>query len=212
MTHDPHLENLIRSRIGDTNLTADDHGDALGVAILPGDRWRRSHDLLKAHIYVDGRVLELHVQKEVYGLFTRNHSPEGQQAYGNLSRRQRSQQHIVPDLTSSNHIGGSVLQITGLQIHELKRIQSIQDQMTSTAYADGALTSELRTANSTRYLQNTARQDTCRSQCGRCSIRGRRNRAYSQRTKCHARGKSHCFWYAWRTRQLRERSQSCLCS
>ena len=36
--HDPHLENLIGSRIGDTNLRVDVHGDALGVAIFPGDR------------------------------------------------------------------------------------------------------------------------------------------------------------------------------
>ena len=90
------------------------HGGALAVAILPGDRWRRSHDALKCHIYVDGRALEVDVQKEVYGLFSRYHSPEGQQAYGNLSRRQRSQQIIVPDLTSSNQIGGSVLQTPGL--------------------------------------------------------------------------------------------------
>ena len=48
---------------------------------------------------------------------------------------------------------------------ELKRVQSAQgfsrttgmptDQTTTTAYADGALSSELRTSESPRYLQHT---------------------------------------------------------
>ena len=62
------------------------------MAILPGDRWRRSHDLLKDQIYVDGRHLGVNAQKGICGLFTLYHSPEGQQAYENLSRRLRSQQ------------------------------------------------------------------------------------------------------------------------
>ena len=37
--HDPLLKNLIGSRIGYTHLKVDVNGDALGVAILPGDRW-----------------------------------------------------------------------------------------------------------------------------------------------------------------------------
>ena len=36
--HDPHLKKLVRSHIGDINLKVDAHGDALGVANLPGDR------------------------------------------------------------------------------------------------------------------------------------------------------------------------------
>ena len=43
--HDPHLKNLIGSRIGDRNLTVDANGGALGVAVFPGDRWCRSRDL-----------------------------------------------------------------------------------------------------------------------------------------------------------------------
>ena len=118
--HDPHLENLIGSPIGDTNLKV--HGEALGVAILPGDRWRRSHDVLKHRIYFEVRVLGVDVQMEVCGLFNRDHSLEGKQAYENLSKRQHSQQTIVPDLTSSNNIGSSFLQTPGLQMHEIKRI------------------------------------------------------------------------------------------
>ena len=63
----------------------DAHGDALGVAILPGDRWRRSHDAIKDRIFLDGRVLGIDIQSEVYGLFNRYHSYEGQQAYENPS-------------------------------------------------------------------------------------------------------------------------------
>ena len=71
----------------------------LGVAILPGDRWRRAHGILKDQPYVDGRALGITLQKEVYGLFTRYHSLEGRAAYEKLSNRDRSQQTIVPDLT-----------------------------------------------------------------------------------------------------------------
>ena len=62
----------------------DAYRGALGVAILPGDRWRRSHDALKDQIYVDGRTLGIDVQKEVYGLFTHYHSAEGRTAYEKL--------------------------------------------------------------------------------------------------------------------------------
>ena len=95
------------------------------MAILPGDRWRRFHGNLKNRSYLDGRALGIDIQSKVYGLFNRHHSYEGQEAYEALSRRQRSQQTTVPDLTSSNRIGGSVLQTQGLQMHEIKRIQSI---------------------------------------------------------------------------------------
>ena len=133
----PHLEKLIGSRIGDTNLRVDVHGDALGVAILPGDRWRRSHGALKHRIYPDGRALGVDVQMEVCSLFTHYHGHEGQQTYEKLSRRQRSQQKIVPDLTPSNHIKGSVLQTPGLQMHEIKRIQSILSSNRNTGMSTG---------------------------------------------------------------------------
>ena len=52
--HGPLVKNLIGSRIGDTHLLKfyyfkklDVDGGALGVGILPGDRWRRSHGAIK---------------------------------------------------------------------------------------------------------------------------------------------------------------------
>ena len=68
--HGPHLKNLVESRIEDTHLRLDVYKDALGVAILLGDRWRRSHDALKDWIFVDGHTLEIDLPSEVYGLFT----------------------------------------------------------------------------------------------------------------------------------------------
>jgi len=103
----------------------DAHGDALGVAHLPGDRWRHSHDALKFQIYLDARFLGIQIQSEVYGLFTHHHSDEGRTAYGNLSQREKRLQTIVPDLVTANHPEGSVLQTPGPQMHEIKRIQSI---------------------------------------------------------------------------------------
>ena len=82
---DPHLKKIVGSHIGDTNLKVDAHGDALGVAHLPGERWRLSHDALKFQIYLDARLLGGHIQSEVYGLFTHHHSDEGRAEYGNLS-------------------------------------------------------------------------------------------------------------------------------
>ena len=117
-------------------------------------------------IYVDGRALGINLQKEEYDLFTRYHSLEGREAYDNLSRRKHSQQTIVPDLTSANHIEGSVLQTTGLQMHEIKRIQSILSFNRNTGIPTGtndlysvrrrSPSSELRTAETTK--------DTCRIQ------------------------------------------------
>ena len=52
----------------------DAYGDALGVAILPGDCWRRSHGAVKDQVYVDGRALGVDIRKEVCGLFTHYHS------------------------------------------------------------------------------------------------------------------------------------------
>ena len=56
-------------------------GDALGLAIFPGDRKRRSHDAVKERIYVDGRILEVDIQKEECGLFTHYHGHQGRTAY-----------------------------------------------------------------------------------------------------------------------------------
>ena len=78
------------------NLKVDVHGDALGVAIPPGERLRRSHDILKELLYVDGRALGINLQKEVYGLLTHYHSLEGRAAYEKLSTRDGSRQKPCP--------------------------------------------------------------------------------------------------------------------
>ena len=132
--------------------------------MLPGDRWRRSHGAVKELIYVVGRILGINTQKEVCGLFTYHHSDGIHAAYGGLRTRERRKQKTVPDLTTTNHLEGPVLEATRLQLFELKRGRSGAsaaprecqlDQMTSTAYADGALLSELRAVKSPRYLAET---------------------------------------------------------
>ena len=63
---DPTILAAQNARIGNTNLRVDLHGDALGAAVLPGDRWRRAHDIFKMHIYQDMKFLGVIVQMEVY--------------------------------------------------------------------------------------------------------------------------------------------------
>ena len=44
---DPTILAARNARIGNTKLRVDLHGDALGAAVLPGDRWRRAHDIFE---------------------------------------------------------------------------------------------------------------------------------------------------------------------
>ena len=63
------------------NLRAGVYGGAFGVAILPGDRLRRSHDAVKDRVFVDIRTLGTDILTELYSLFTHHHSAEGRTAY-----------------------------------------------------------------------------------------------------------------------------------
>ena len=92
--------------------------------MLPGDRWRRAHDIFKMHIYQDMKFLGLIAQKEVYGLFKRFHNPEGKDKYDSLNNNEKKLQTIVPDVVTSNHPEGSPIATNGDQMWEIKRLHS----------------------------------------------------------------------------------------
>jgi len=60
---DPAVVNALGSRIGNTNLRVDLYEDALGVAVLPSDRWRFAHDVFKHQIYLDAKYVGVEVKK-----------------------------------------------------------------------------------------------------------------------------------------------------
>ena len=80
------IHDAVGGRIGNTNLRVDMFGDALGAAVLPGDRWRKAHDAFQNQVFLDSRFLGCLMQKEVYGLFLLFFSVEGRNAFGKLSR------------------------------------------------------------------------------------------------------------------------------
>ena len=121
---DPMILAARNARIGNTKLRVDLHGDALGAAVLPGDRWRRAHDIFKMHIYQDMIYLGVIVQKEVYGMVKRFFDVEGKDKYDSLNNREKKLQTIVPDFITSNHPEGSPISANGDQMWELKRIHS----------------------------------------------------------------------------------------
>ena len=79
-----------------------------------------------------------------------------------MAKNTKRLETIVPDLASANHPEGSVLQTPGLQMHEIKRIQSINRTTGISTELNGlykarprkALSSELQTAESKRFLKN----------------------------------------------------------
>ena len=86
---------------------------------------RCSHSAPKYQIPVDGRALGTDIQSEVYDLFNHYISRQGRAANEKLGTRERRLQTTVPDLTTTNRLEGPVLQTPGLQLHEIKRVQSI---------------------------------------------------------------------------------------
>ena len=67
------------------------------------------HGAFTDQLYIDGRLLGINTQKEVFGLFTHFYSDEGRTAYEMLSARIHRKQAVVPDFTTANHPGGFVL-------------------------------------------------------------------------------------------------------
>jgi len=122
---DPAVLGAYGARIGNTNMRVDLYGDALGAAVLPGDRWRRVHDIFKDQIYLDAKYLGVVIQKEVYGMFSRYFDTAGNEGFNRLSDREKRTQAIVPDLVTSHHPADSVIAVSGPQMWELKRIQSV---------------------------------------------------------------------------------------
>ena len=121
---DPTILAARNARIGNTKLRVDLHGDALGAAVLPGDRWRRAHDIFKMQIYQDMKFLGIIAQMEVYGVVKRFFDVEGKDKYDSLNNREKKLQAIVPDFITSNHPEGSPISANGDQMWELKRIHS----------------------------------------------------------------------------------------
>ena len=134
---DPVIHDAVGGRIGNTNLRVDMFGDALGAAVLPGDRWRKAHDAFQNQVFLDSRFLGCLMQKEVYGLFLRFFSVEGRNAFGKLSRVDKKTQSIVPDLVTSHHPESSPLQVPGPQMWEIKRVWSVQSFARLTGEATG---------------------------------------------------------------------------
>lgn len=122
---DPAYRDLIGATIGDkTQSKVDTFGDALGTTVLPGDRWRISHDAFKDRLHLDGCTLGLSIQQERYGLFTRFMSIAGQDQFNQESIHEKKKKTIVPDLVTQNHPPGSILFRPGIQMWELKRVQA----------------------------------------------------------------------------------------
>jgi hypothetical protein len=85
---EPITQAALDSRIGNTNLRADLHGDALGAAALPGGSWRMAHAAFKQLIFLDAKYLGVAIRKEVYGMFTRFFDLEGREERNRLSERE----------------------------------------------------------------------------------------------------------------------------
>jgi hypothetical protein len=121
---DPIFRPLVGSRIGNTPYKVDLHGDTLGSANLPGDRWRLSHDAMKDQIFMDGKMLGTTIKTEVYGLFTAFMSPASQQRFNQQTNFEKKLQSIVPDIVLENLPADSPIHVAGMQMYELKRVQS----------------------------------------------------------------------------------------
>ena len=111
--------------VGNNQQRLDIHGDMLGAVTLPGDRWRRAHDIEKNIIHQDAQSLGVLIQQEVYGLFTPFMSPRGRTTFDNMQRSEKSNQIMVPDLVTYGHPDTSVLACVGPQMWEIKRIQAV---------------------------------------------------------------------------------------
>jgi hypothetical protein len=83
------IQASLGSRIGNTNLRVDLHGDALGAAVLPGDSWRMVHAAFKHLIFLDAKYLGVAIRKEVYGMLTRFFDLEGREERNRLSEREK---------------------------------------------------------------------------------------------------------------------------
>ena len=98
----------------------DVYGDKIQSTCLPGDHWRRRHDMIKHVIYRLCLWAGLPCEQEVFNVFSR-HIPQA-----GLSRidKARDRQGMVPDFRISLPIGGEPRQV----LHELKCISSSQSR------------------------------------------------------------------------------------
>ena len=92
------------------------YGDSIQSAILPGDHWRKRHDVYKMKLYNLCSWAGLNCEVEVFNLFAGSIPQEG------LSRMEkgRKRQSIVPDLRIAIPTEGNLVQ----SLHEIKMISS----------------------------------------------------------------------------------------
>ena len=110
-------------RVGDTvqgKRKIDLYGDNIQATGLPGDHWRKRHDMLKHTIYRLCMWAGLPCEQEVFNIFSRHIPQEG------LARidKARDRQGMVPDFRISLNVGGEQRQV----LHELKCISSSQSR------------------------------------------------------------------------------------
>ena len=110
-------------RVGETvkgRTQVDIYGDNIQSTCLPGDHWRRRHDMLKHVLYRLCLWAGLPCEQEVFNIFSRHIPQVG------LSRldKARDRQGMVPDFKISLNIGGEPRQV----LHELKCISSSQSR------------------------------------------------------------------------------------
>ena len=93
------------------NKIIDRYGDNIQSCPLPGDHWRKRHDLLKNTIFRLCQWASLPCEVEVFNLFSRYIPQQG------LSRleKDRDRQGLVPDLKINLTVGGE----TSPVLHEL---------------------------------------------------------------------------------------------
>ena len=65
----PACQPLLGLQIAGTRLRMDAFGTALASATLPGDGWRRQHDMLKWRLDEDMREMGIRSRTEVFGIF-----------------------------------------------------------------------------------------------------------------------------------------------
>ena len=111
------------------NKKVDQYGDNVQACPLPGDHWRKRHDLIKNSIYRLCQWAGLPCEVEVFNLFSRYIPQQG------LSRleRDRDRQGLVPDLKITLTVGGQ----TSPVLHEVKCISSSETRYKPTMIERG---------------------------------------------------------------------------
>ena len=90
----PACSTVLGARVG-VRQTVDRFGFALSSASMPGDGWRRMHDVMKWRMWNDAREMGQYAAAEVYGLFAAAIPQQARDAVASLHPRKRH--GLVPD-------------------------------------------------------------------------------------------------------------------